>query len=322
MDHLQIPEGADHVKLPYLGREEFDGGEFCDYPQRKNWTRAELLGENDYGGRTKEEVNALFQTWLFFGCLITVFRSVGVEVQTADFIRTTEDGSKYITTKMLPEFVQRWRTGPRKGGTWANTKRLETAHLNSYLGRKIHSPVKSILEDHCRYMARYCGDAGVLSPEVAIAIVILQWTLSYWENGINHSGWRLPDTFTVPEKARMFLRDRLLNAGWCLSEAAWLMREMHIDGQYYVGCLPSPRYEDDHSHCDAENQKCGYSNSDWEYKTRHTSDDCECRFEQAPDNTLDIIRSGGIPIMLWVNGKLRAVKFDSAKMRYVAISHV
>jgi hypothetical protein len=322
MDHLQIPDGAEHVKLPYLGTEEYDGGELSNYPQRKNWTRAELLGENDYGGRPKEEVNAFFQTWLFFGCLITVFRSVGVQVQTADFIHTTIDGNKYITTAKLPEFIQQWRTGPRKGGTWANTEHLETAHLNSYLGRKILSPVKSALEDHCRYMERYCGPGGALFPEVAIAIVTLQWTLSYWENGINHSGWTLSHNFKVPEKARTFLKDRLLKASWCPSEVTWLMREMHLDGQYYIGCLRSPRYEDDHSNCDAENQRCGYSNKEWKYKTRHTTEDCKCEFEQTPDNTLDIIRSGGIPIMSWVDGKLRAVKFDSAKMRYVAISHV
>jgi hypothetical protein len=322
MDHLQIPDGAEHVKLRYLGTEEYDGGELSNYPQRKKWTRAELLGESDYGGHTKEEVNAFFQTWLFFGCLITIFRSVGVEVQTADFICTTDDGNKWITTAKLLEFLQQWRTGSRKGGTWVNTKHLETVHLNSYLGRKTLTPVKSALEDHRRYMERYCGPGGALLSEVAIAIVTLQWTLSSWERGINFSDWKLLQNFEVPEKARTFLKDRLLKARWCPSDIALVMRDMHLDGQYYIGHLQCPRYEDDHSNCDAKNRKCEYSNKEWKYETRHTTEDCKCNFEQAPDTTLDIIRRGGLPIMSWTEGKLRVVNFDSAKMRYVAISHM
>jgi hypothetical protein len=100
------------------------------------------------------------------------------------------------------------------------------------------------------------------------------------------------------------------------------MREMHLDGQYYIGCLRTPRYEDDHSKCDAQDQKCGYKNKNWEYETRHTTESCKCDFIKVPDNTLDIIRSDGISIMSFVNGQLRATKYDPEKTRYVAISHV
>src|SRR5438034_8402628 len=115
MDHLPLPEGAAHVELPYLGTEEYDGGEFCDYPRRKGLTEAELNEENGFGRRTPEEVNAFFQTWLFFGCLIRVFRSVGVKAKSSDFIRMREDGKKFITTELLPKFIQQWKNGKRRG---------------------------------------------------------------------------------------------------------------------------------------------------------------------------------------------------------------
>lgn len=322
MDHLPIPEGAQHVKLAYLGTEEYDGGELSEYPQRKNWTKAELRGESSHSSRTLEEVDAFFQTWLFFGCLITIFRSVGVRVHTRDFIYTANDGRRYLTTAKLPDFIEEWRTGKQKGGTWAKTKHLETATLNSYLGRKIMSPVASALEDHRQFMEQYCGTNSTVSPEVAIAIVTLQWTLSNWQRGIGHSNWKVAHDFNMPEQAANFLRDRLKAGGWCPTEVAWLMREMRLDGQYYIGCLRTPRYEDDHSKCDAQDQKCGYKNKNWKYETRHTIESCKCDFIKAPDNTLDIIRSDGIPIMSFVNGQLCAAKYDAEKTRYVAISHV
>ena len=321
MDHLPIPEGAQHVKLPFLGTEEYDGEELSKYPQRKNWTNAELRGVNSHGGRTQDEIDAFFQTWLFFGCLITIFRSVGVRVKTKDFIYTADDGKQYLTTAKLPAFIEKWRTGKQKGGNWANPKHLETATLNGYLGRKILSPVASALKDHRQLMDQYCGVNSPISPEVAIATVTLQWTLSNWQRAIGHSDWKI-HKFSVPKQAAAFLRDRMKAGSWCPTEIAWLMREMELDGQYYIGCLRTPRYEDDHSECNEQDQKCGYKNKNWTYETQHTKECRGCDFIKAPDNTVDIIRSGGTPIMSFVHGELRAIKYDLGKTRYVAISHV
>jgi hypothetical protein len=326
MDHLPLPESAAHVDLSFFGTEEYDGGELLDYPRRKNWTEAELDGRNVSGRRTLEEVNTFFQTWLFFGCLTRVFRSLSIGVKSDDFIRTKEDGTKVITTKLLPDFMQQWRNGRRRGGTWESAENAQRAELDRILGRKTRnnvfsSPIESLLEDHRRCVWRCCGEGSLLSPEVAIAIVTLQWTLSYWAMGINHSGWT-PQKLKAPERASTFLKERILEGGWCPSEAARFTNDMSIDGSYYFGFLKSPRYEDDHSRCTPDQQNCGYQTNDRKYMTRHTSDGCDCKFEKAPLNFLDIVKNGGTPIMSWSNGQLHAVKFDPAKMRYVAISHV
>jgi hypothetical protein len=132
--------------------------------------------------------------------------------------------------------------------------------------RRFHSLLRLLaLEDHRRYIEKYCGPSGVVSPDVAIAIVALQWTLSSWQKGIGHSDWRSVPDFKLPEASRIFLRDKLLRARWCPSEIAWLMQEMHLDGQYYIGAFECPRYEDDHSNCDAEKHKCGYASEKWKY---------------------------------------------------------
>ena len=322
MDHFQIPKGATHIKLPYLGREEYDGQRLGGYPLRRGWTEAELVREGEHGIRTQEDIDAFFQTWLVFGCLITVFESVGIKVTTRDFLCTSNDGQTHLTTQKLPELMQRWRERRDGAGTWTDPQQLEAAVLGAYAGRKVMSPVKSIIEEHFRLMNRYCGADGALSPEVAIAITSIQWTLRYWERGINHSDWGIPHDFKIPDKALKYLCDRLLAADWCPSEVALLTRTMHVDSIYYIGCFQAPRYEDDHSKCNTETQACWYKDTDWKYQTRHAADGCDCEFISFPSSILDFIHKGGIPIVSWKGGEIQVTQYDAQTMRYVAISHV
>jgi hypothetical protein len=326
MEHLAIPSGATHVQFPYLGTEDYDGGTFFEYPRRKGWTEAELKGK---GQRTPEEINAFFQTWLFFGCLARVFRSVGVKTKPSDFIRVGKDGKKFLTTEPLLKFIQQWKNGKRRGGTWDSDEGRQQSELDNMFGRRrknskgvFPSPVESLLEEYSRHMWKYCGKEAVVSPEVAVVVACLEWTLSYWAMGICHSGWGRTKIEKVPEAAIIFFKERMLKACWCPSDISRFIDNFELDGMYYFGLLNSPRYEDDHSACTEVLQECGYTTRDWNYTTRHTKDGCDCKFLEAPANCLAIIQNGGLPVMSLVDGELRAVQVDSTKMRYVAISHV
>ncbi|KAI1372321.1 hypothetical protein F4677DRAFT_432548 [Hypoxylon crocopeplum] len=318
MDHLPIPEGAQHTKLLYLGTEEYDGGDLAKYPRRMNWTEAELKRESQ---RPQNEIDAFFQTWLFFGCLITHFQSVGVRVRTKDFIYTS-DGKQYLTTAKLPGFIEKWRASDHPNGCdYTNPIHLVPVLANACFDREIVTPVAAALKEHRQLMERYCNASGPVSPEVAIAIATLQWTLSSWQRGIGHSDWKI-ERFKLPSLAGVFLQARLKTGDWCPTEISWITREMELDGQYYAGCLHSPRYEDDHSECTEQNQKCGYKNKHWVYETQHTKECRGCDFIQAPENTVDIIQNRGTPIMSFSDGKLRATRYELGKTRYIAISHV
>lgn len=55
-------------------------------------------------------MEALFQTWLYFGLLTCTFRTVGtIRGQNADFART-DQGSKLITTERLHGCLDDWNT--------------------------------------------------------------------------------------------------------------------------------------------------------------------------------------------------------------------
>src|SRR5271170_6879802 len=108
MEHFATATGTT-IDVPYVGTENYDGHGFHSYPQRKGWSRDHLLGVPDYGPRSSHEVDSFFQTWLYFGMLIEVFRIVGINLRTEQFIRVNVSGEKYVTTRLLPEVIEKWK---------------------------------------------------------------------------------------------------------------------------------------------------------------------------------------------------------------------
>src|ERR1700761_4636332 len=113
MDHYLRPPNSPPIDVPYVCTEDYDGGDFFTYPQRKkwkfNWSESEPEPEPEilksmFENRPSAEVEDFCQTWLFFGCLIEIFKVVDIKVSTSDFLR---DG-RYITTAKLPELLNEW----------------------------------------------------------------------------------------------------------------------------------------------------------------------------------------------------------------------
>lgn len=98
MEHFEIPEGEEAITIPYVCTEEYDGGDFLTYPQRKDWAEADLKSPLTCG-RPIQEFNAFMQSWLYFGFLTSVLRIVGVEAFCSDFIHETFHGQGVISTR-------------------------------------------------------------------------------------------------------------------------------------------------------------------------------------------------------------------------------
>lgn len=109
MDHYLAPEGTERIDVPYVGSEEYDGQDFFTYPDRKGWTRDELKGDQNFGNRSPAEAEAFFQTWLFFGGAISVFKMLNITLMPESFLRRTPKTQTYITTGILRHAIQQWR---------------------------------------------------------------------------------------------------------------------------------------------------------------------------------------------------------------------
>jgi hypothetical protein len=104
MDHLLQYQTSDRpsIEVPYVCRHPYDDGTFAEYPRRQGVqryiTRLDLHLSN-------EEINSFLQTWLFFGLLSEIFEDFVAD----DFIRSSPTRS-LVTTELLPQYTQRWRT--------------------------------------------------------------------------------------------------------------------------------------------------------------------------------------------------------------------
>ena len=87
MEHFQLPRNPihPHIKVPYFCTDHYDGGPFLQYLDRTGWTTSQILDALQHQNldRSKEDVQALLQTWFFFGLLTDVF---GIQIEISDFV--------------------------------------------------------------------------------------------------------------------------------------------------------------------------------------------------------------------------------------------
>jgi hypothetical protein len=77
------------------------------YLDRTGWTTSQILDASQHQnlGRSKEEFQALLQTWFFFGLLTDVF---GIQIEISNFVTLGQRDQKWISTKNLKPYTERW----------------------------------------------------------------------------------------------------------------------------------------------------------------------------------------------------------------------
>jgi len=333
MDHFTLPEGGTRILVPNTTTEEYttgDGG-FLGYPGRQGWSQEDILGENTFGERSAEDVQAFFQTWLYFGCVIEVLKVPKVECSTTDFL---DPDKKYVSTTRLPSKIRKWKRKIQRMKDQKRERRLE----------KYLKEVNAILTVLSKFVNYYCGTAGLprldtqlvkskrmdwpVSEEVSMSIIALGYTLN--QAMLTFHG-------IVRTKNRWgystLLKSRMLDAGWCPMDVRRSLTDMGIDGHYYIAAFPNlqakPNSAGKRLHDDCTEDRCVAQDIDEKtYVTQHAEHGCNC------DNVLvdihhvvKIIEEGGTPVVTWheANKELHVETFDEVKSSltpYISISHV
>jgi hypothetical protein len=95
-----------------------------------------------------------------------------------------------------------------------------------------------------------------------------------------------------------------------------------IDCDYYFGAYSSPRRQLDHKNCTKAGCRAKITDVT-AYRTKHATPCQDCRFIDAPDEVVEIVKQGSIPTVSWKDGELTVAKYNKeSKNKYVAISHV
>ncbi|KIX03477.1 uncharacterized protein Z518_07030 [Rhinocladiella mackenziei CBS 650.93] len=335
MDHFHIPSGAMHIRVRYSGKKPYDRGPFHTYPDRTGWKKEELLVENGFRSRNKSDAEAFFQTWLYFGTLITVFRIGRVEIQETDFLEM-DDGQTYLTTKHLDASVAAWKrtwagrnTPSSCNCAWADTQSIldeVKKHIDSF------GAIPCPTFDEPSFGYNRPRVPSPVSRETLTAIVALAYTLSEVAIKIYKPDWNRFDQYI--NYTTDLVKDRVEANGWCQLDMRRMFTQLGMDGHYYFALLESPHEKHEHKNCSETHCVAANTVDETAYRPRHVST-CNGRDEinaaeamNITKQVVAIIERHGIPVISWQKKKsetrFKLVIQDavSRKMKYVAISHV
>ncbi|KIW68464.1 hypothetical protein PV04_04406 [Phialophora macrospora] len=316
MDHFAIPKGAKHMKVPYNGagpRYSTGPGGFDGYPARCGWTAEHCKGQDDYGGRTPEQVEAFFQSWLYFGVLIEVLAVAGVAVKTDDFL---DHSTHFISTKELPSKLRQWNRASSRASTSRKAKWKAAAS-------NIVAEQSRLLLYHCGSGRESSGRNPPFSDEVAASMIALAHTVG-----------RALD-IVQPLPTSQLLRRRIQDAGWCPMGIGRALQDMKIDGHYYMAARSEPIEPTAQSHKECTEVLCLAGLVDEaDYVNRHAP---ECSLKDPKpgdelvainiDSVVQALDAGGFPVVAW-NASANRVDVEEFNAEtnkepvFVAISHV
>ena len=324
MDHFTLPKGKAHLRVPNLTTQAYTrgDGDFEGYPSRMKWKPEEVDGQVSFGGRSPEEVQAFFQSWLFFGCVIEVLAVAHVRVEQADFL----DG-QYVSTSQLPHFIRKWKRKVDAVGDKATKTNIRHA-----------MKIATILKRVSDFVDRYClpfpsrsvrSQANGRSPVsdltwtsiIALGHKLTQAMISFYDIRRTGNRWG----------ASPLLKRRLLSKGWCPMDVERSMSDMGIDGQYYLANLERTETNIFHESCTKHDCTARNVNRDT-YKQRHVREkgDCGGAVKVKVDEVVKIIHTPGcVPVFRW-DPHRKQLDIASSQMLnrgvssppYITISHV
>jgi hypothetical protein len=321
MEHLLAPKGAVPIDVPYVGNEEYDSGPFKAYFERRGWERDET-GALIFGGRTPDEVVAFLQTWLYFGCLISVFGRVGIAVRTSDFIRESENGDKLVCTWRLPGFIGEWaqREGMSDGPVvpnFHNPKYIRGENIKEYLNWTFW------------YLGTFGQEAKGKSeipndPLSVVKMSIMAMGESLCSALVAIYGYKTREMPTWGPSS--ILEARLRDSGWCISDSPFFPESLAgatISADYYFGGYTCPRQRGAHNECSKVICHSYQQIVDTKtYTTKHASTCYNgCDHVLGPEKTVEIVGKGGIPVISWRGGTINVSAY-APPTKYVAVSHV
>jgi len=318
MDHIPLPPGATPLLVPYVA-EDYEQGNFTSFPERKEKSR--MLETSNFQQASPEEWQAFFQTWLYFGCLIEVFKVVNLDVDPKRFVRETESGP-VVDSTALHVYIDEWKFRD-SAYRYKEARQSIWGRICSVLNH-VREALNGPVEVFNKYLAtREAENELPYWPNIALSVGLLGRTLQ-------EVGYRLK--YAAPKDWHQYkwgshpvFEDRLRHSGWCRAEIKRFLDAEPMDFVYYVGAVTSPRAHDDHSEC--EETVCrGKAANVSAYRTKHAPG-CEggesCKFWVMPEESVRIVGKHGIPLAHWSDSGLEVLRLDDKRtMPYVAISHV
>ncbi|KAF3931220.1 hypothetical protein ABW19_dt0209232 [Dactylella cylindrospora] len=341
MEHLRAPPDTPEIVIPYLEGDLFenystDGANssratnytaiftFKTYFMSRGWN-LDAVGKIQPTLLTAKELITRVQSSLYFGCLISVFRCIGIGVQTQYFLKDDGNGNKTVSTRNLLNLLAMWRMQEESfvfdGAPFPDVNNPKTQRCYNILEMLAwtHSFSKELFEE-----ARKKPDA----PSCPLAAVEL--SLMALGESLSLAAHKIYGR--IAERAFVWgpsciLAERLQRSGWCISDLPFFPEAesaTSICADYYFGSHPCPRSRPNHASCTKVICAAYQEIVDPEtYNPIHTAT-ClrdNCRKITAPPEVVDVVNADGVPAISW-DGRVIKASAYAPGVKYVAISHV
>lgn len=316
MDHLPYPQDPAWplIEIPYICAEleEYDGLDFINYPVRRGWS------QTAHGAQWMDcpwETSAKrAQNWLYFGLL---HEFIGPGYKKELFLRQNPNNNGYvIDTSRLPDILRHRSRSVR--GNWFQVFRpnadleFSTRCRDMFWETDIQSERLDQSSSYCRIIT-----LGIKVLLQSLQNAVSGSAIAREEKSINE---------TNPILRARLLYFKMVHAGWCSSQAIWLIHNYSAIMVNYLAALPRRFVGLNHKDCDAN--VCVANNVDEEtYQTAHTTEHCRCEFRGPNEaSVIQLIKEDMIPlisvaIMPDDTPRIDVVKAEPGVV-YTAISHV
>ena len=305
MDHLILPEGVKPwIVVAYEGKEadyyeNQEGQGFLEFPSRLGWDDNEVFSQPKkiesglYGGivvedektRLPGEVEKFFQTWLFFGLIIEVFALNSIRVSTEDFLAPLSikaiqkpQETHVVSTSKLPSLIAEWRK-KHLASRDSDKENEDFTKVMAYLDQ-----AGKIIDHHCadgrghRSIQQYGSVLWPVRDETTTSIIAVA-------SSLRQAARHIYDKPATGEKwpiANSLILYHRIQRKWCKSDAAMIMEDFDIDGQYYIAAADGQTLESLDAHYACTNNSCEAKVADGTYVTRH-ADTCTEKDDYEPE---------------------------------------
>jgi len=331
MDHLPIPKSSvrkENDRVPYLCRQDYDGGPFLSYPERLGIT-PKLCVEGAEGkarglflpghkahlqSLSKHELEPFLQTWLFFGLIHEFFGSHYDPEEYTFVVETDIKRAKFLSTSGLVEGLDIWVSRYQPSIIEPRTTYDHLAECLCLAFATLEA-VKETLDPTLKLSLSSLGEILEMSLNKAVKLE------DY--NNKNHCPATWP--YLIAEE---YWEPHLLAAGWCKSEVRRILDDRQcIQSLHYHTYLPQPLSHRSHRNCN--NKQCGaFWNDLATYKTQHVNNECNCENLSIDTQIMsDILERGSLPLLNIKRGNMIDelsvdILSSAPASRYVALSHV
>ncbi|MCJ1343277.1 hypothetical protein MMC31_001470 [Peltigera leucophlebia] len=323
MEHLPLPNdsvGFGNEKIILLSEEEYDGGSFLTYPLRKNQSyMIPLLGDvsqidtQPLHQLPLKEVEAFFQTWLFFGLLKEVLRD---SYRSEDFVAHAEVNLlavRVLSTSKLLGLIDSWIS------TTSSSPELAELTFYNHISKCLWLVMRLLRIVPNEFNASLKYTIASIAELIGFAAC-----KAFKVRPINNTCprvWTL--NFNDIRKER-----QMLTAGWCRAEIKLCLHLFKsLQTFHFLSRMGRPEPGERHLSCSDERcEACQISKS--QYRTLHLTDGCSCDAYVTDLLALDrILARGSLPLLqVKTANSLDKISVDvveaQADSKYVALSHV